>query len=177
MNEFTTVFEISSGSNGIRAQALLRFVIGVVTLVIGLIGLVRSKKSPSQERRRWKGPAFLIFWAGVWLLVHFPYFVDATARMSRLIEASRTGQCKSVDGVVHVTHEQPENGHASGDKITVGNQNFLVDFYKVTPGYRQTISHGGALREGVHARLHYLDGVILKVEVREPTHASKSDSF
>jgi hypothetical protein len=35
----------------------------------------------------------------------------------------------------------------------------------VTPGYKQTISHGGALREGVFARLHHYDGVILKGEV------------
>jgi hypothetical protein len=36
----------------------------------------------------------------------------------------------------------------------------------VTPGYQQTIAHGGALREGVYARLHHYDGVIIKVEVR-----------
>jgi hypothetical protein len=61
---------------------------------------------------------------------------------------------------------QPVHGHASGDKIIVGDRQFEIDYFRVTPGYQQTIAHGGALRERVYARLHHYDGVIIKVEVR-----------
>jgi len=40
-----------------------------------------------------------------------------------------------------------------------------VNYFLVTPGYKQTISHGGMLREGVFARLHHYDGIILKLEI------------
>jgi hypothetical protein len=79
------------------------------------------------------------------------------------------GERRVTEGVIHVTHQQPAHGHSSGDKISVGGRAFEVNYYLATPGYKQTIAHGGALREGVYARLHYEGGVILKVEVKQPS--------
>jgi hypothetical protein len=51
----------------------------------------------------------------------------------------------------------------------VGDRQFEINYLLATPGYRQTIAHDGALREGVYARLHHYGGVIIKVEVRPDT--------
>lgn len=45
MNELTTVFEIASGSNGIRTDALLRLAFGVAVLIGGVFGLFRAGRS------------------------------------------------------------------------------------------------------------------------------------
>jgi hypothetical protein len=81
------------------------------------------------------------------------------------LDIYHNGQSQVVEGIVHISHEQPAHGHSSGDKITVGDQTFEVNYFLATPGYKQTISHGGVLREGVYVRLHHYDGIILKLKL------------
>src|SRR5438477_78309 len=71
-----------------------------------------------------------------------------------------------IEGVISVKHEQPASGHTKGDVITIEGKEFEVNQFLVTPGYKTTISHGGALKQGVYARLHYHDGIILKAEIK-----------
>jgi hypothetical protein len=166
MNQLTTVFEITSGTNGIRADALFRMAIGVVFLIAGIRGLIR-KRTEGRFPKQLVGSAFMIGWAVLWIVMHIPLWRIGTTNITHLLDTYRNGKSQIAEGIVHVLHEQPAHGHSSGDKITVGGQTFEVNYFLVTPGYKQTISHGGALREGVFARLHYYDGVILKVEIRK----------
>ena len=165
MNELTTVFEIASGSNGIRADALLRVSIGVAVLIGGVFGLWRASQTEERSVKKLVGPAFMTAWSVVWLIAHIPLWRIGTTQTNRLLHIYHTGKSQVVEGIVHVSHEQPAQGHSSGDKITVGDQRFEVNYFLVTPGYQKTISHGGVLREGVFARLHHYDGIILKVEI------------
>jgi hypothetical protein len=165
MDQLTTVFEIASGSNGVRADALFRMGIGVVGVIAGVLGLFRATRSEERFRTKLVGPVFMMVWSVVWLIAHIPFWKVGVTQTNRLLDVYRNGQSQVVEGIVHVSHAQPANGHASGDKIAVGGQTFEVNYFRVTPGYKQTISHGGALREGVFARLHHHDGVILKVEI------------
>jgi hypothetical protein len=71
-----------------------------------------------------------------------------------------------VEGQVQVLHEQLVTGHTKGDVIAVNGKQFEVNYFYLTPAYRQTIAHGGALRAGVYARLYYYDGEVLRLEVR-----------
>jgi|ERR1043166_2743965 hypothetical protein len=160
MNGLTTVFEIAPGSNGVRADALFRLAIGLFALTGGVAGLFRAK-----GLKKVAAPAFMTVWSVVWLIAHIPLWRIGTTQTNRLLDVYRNGKSQVVEGVVHVAHEQPAHGHSSGDKITVGEQTFEVNYFLVTPGYKQTISHGGMLREGVFARLHHYDGIILKVEI------------
>lgn len=50
-------------------------------------------------------------------------------------------------------------------RIAIGEREFEIDYWRQTPGYNLTIAHGGVLRDGVHARLTYDRGVLLKVEL------------
>ena len=160
MNEFTTVFEITAGSNGIRADALLRFGIGAAAVIGGIVWL-RSQEGFIRK----VSPAFMIGSGVFWLAMHMPLWKIATFDIHDLLTVYRSGQCEITEGVIHVTHQQPAQGHSSGDKITIGEKEFEIDYFLVTPGYSQTIAHGGVLGEGVFARLHHHNGVILKVEV------------
>jgi hypothetical protein len=72
-----------------------------------------------------------------------------------------------VEGPVHVFSKQPEGGHARGDRILINGVRLGVDFFSSTPAYKQTIAHGGALREGVHARVWHCDGLILRADIRQ----------
>lgn len=166
MNNFTTVFEITSGTNGIRADVLFRLVVGIAILTVGIVGLVLRKRTQGRFPKRLWTPAFMIFWGVVWLLMHIPLWLIGTSDIDQLLELYQSGRSEIAEGIVHVTHKQPSGGHAAGDKITVGGQEFEINYFIVTPGYNKTISHGGALREGVYARLYYHNGVILKVEIK-----------
>ena len=150
-NELTTVFETTLRSDSALPENVLRLAIGAVVLWLGIRRFPERKLSS----------VFLVLFAVVWLAAHTFFLWTYVATYRHL----RSGQCEVTEGVVHVTHEQPYQGHSSGDRITVGGKSFVVDYFFVTPGYHQSIAHGGALKEGTFTRLHHRDGVILKVEV------------
>ena len=154
MNEFKTIFEYTVGS--IRADALSQSAI-VVACVIGAVFLfVSRKQTPFVERLGI--PLLLVAFGLGWFIMHMNLLSFAFSDLR--------SDCQVAEGVVHVSSKQPFHGHSGGDKITVGGQPFVVDYFFMTPGYKQTIERGGALREGVYARLRHVNGVILKVEVR-----------
>ena len=167
MNRLTTVFEITAGTNGIRPDLLLRLAIGVVFLIIGLVGLVFHKRTQERSSKKLYDPVFIFMtgWGVLWLSFHVSLWKTDTSDIDRLLDVYKNGGFEVIEGIVNVTHKQPAGGHTAGDRITIGDQEFEVDYYRSTPGYKQTISHGGALRDEVFARLCHYEGVILKVEV------------
>jgi hypothetical protein len=175
MKELTTIFEITSGSNGIRADALFRVAIGVVVLIAGIAGLLSRKQTQGQISKKPYVFKFMVGWAVLWLFFHVPLWRTGTTHINHLLEVYRNGKSQIAEGLVHVSYVQPATGHAGGDKISVGDQKFEVNYFLATPGYKQTISHGGGLREGIFARLHHYEGVILKVEIE--TKAAEHDKL
>jgi len=165
MNELHPVFDITVGSNGIGDNAWFRMAIGIGAAMAGMVWLVRAWRMQAGWRQMLNA-ASLIGFAAIWLIVSLPLWSLATSNTDRLLLIQLSGPSEVTEGTVHVVHMQPAHGHASGDRIIVGDRQFEIDYFRVTPGYRQTIAHGGALREGVYARLHHYDGVIIKVEVR-----------
>jgi hypothetical protein len=165
MNELYTVFDITVGSNGIGGDAWFRMAIGTGTAIAGMVWLVRVCRMQAGWRQMFNAVSLIGFGA-IWLIVTLPLWDLATSATDRLLLIQLSGQSEVTEGAVHVTHMQPLHGHAAGDKIIVGDTQFEINYFMLTPGYRQTIAHGGALREGVYARLHHYDGVIIKVEVR-----------
>ncbi len=174
MNQLTTAFEITSGTNGIREDLQFRLVVGVVVLIAGILGLILRKKAGGRFPKILGSSAFLTGWGILWLIVHISLWISETADIDHLLDLYHSGQSQIVEGVVHVSYEQ--KGHDAGDKIIVGDRRFEVNYYLFTPGYKQNIFHGGVLREGVFARLHYHEGVILKVEVGNKTTGRKDSA-
>jgi hypothetical protein len=168
MDSFTTIFEISGDVNGIRTESLVRIAIGVGALASGAIGLSRWLANKERSRKDRIGPIFLTAWGLLWLAFHVPVFISIESTKSALLARYHRNQFDVVEGVVEVKHEQPASGHAKGDVVVVGGREFEVNFFTVSPSYTTTISHGGALKPGVYARLSYVDGNLLKVEIRNP---------
>jgi hypothetical protein len=166
MNELHTVFDITMGSNGIGSDAWFRMAIGIGAALAGVIWLIRVRRRHAGWRQLFNA-VFLTGFGAVWLIVTLPLYTAATSNTDRLRLIQLSGQSEVSEGTVHVTHMQPAHGHSDGDKIIVGGRQFEINYFMVTPGYRQTIAHGGVLREGAYARLHHYNGVISKVEVRK----------
>ena len=161
VSDFVTVFEISRGSNGVFAGEVFRLLIGVAALIGGVIALVRNWKNKSVKS--WVGPMFVAAWALFWLYLHnFPYVFG---HINDLVKAYRYGQYEVVEGPVQLLHEQPATGHTKGDIITVNGKQFEVNYFYLTPAYRNTVAHDGVLASGVYARIYYHNGEILRVDV------------
>ena len=83
-----------------------------------------------------------------------------------VFRAFQTGQYAIVEGTVEDFHPMPYEGHDE-ECFTVGSQRFCYSDYIVTPGFRNAASHGGPIRSGIHVRVAYLGGNILRLETAE----------
>ena len=139
VSDFVTAFEIARGSNGVVDDEVFRFLIGIAALVGGVTALILNWKNKSVKS--WVGPVFATAWSLFWLYLHnFPY---SFGHINALVKAYRHGQYQVVEGQVHVLHEQPATGHTKGDIITVNGKQFEVNYFYLTPAYRNTLAHGG----------------------------------
>jgi hypothetical protein len=163
VSDVVTVFEISRGSNGVFAEEVFRLLVGMAALIGGVMALIYKWRN--NEAKSWFGSVFVTAWAVFWLYLHnFPYVFG---HINNLVRAYRDGQYEVVEGQVQVLHEQPATGHTKGDVITVNRKQFEVNYFYLTPAYRNTLAHGGVLNAGVYARIFYHNGEILRVDIRK----------
>jgi hypothetical protein len=163
VSDFVTVFEIARGSNGVLGDEVFRLFIGIAALIVGVSALICNWTNGGAKR--WLGPVFVTAWSLFWLYLHnFPYVFR---HINSLVRAYRGGQYQVVEGPVHVLHEQPVTGHTKGDIISVNGKQFEVNYFYLTPAYRNTLAHGGVLAPGVYARIYYYNGEILRVDIRK----------
>src|SRR5207302_8679476 len=164
MSEFDTVFEITRNSNGVFVGTVFRLLIGVVALIGALRVLVRNRRR-ERSRRDYIGPIFVLVWSLFWIYLHnFPHMFG---HIDRLMNAYQEKKYQIVEGPVQVLHQQAYTGHGKGDVISVGEQQFEVNYFYVTPAYHNTIAHKGVLSPRNYVRIYYYDGEILHVEIRE----------
>ena len=176
MPDFVTVFEIARDSNGVFAGEVSRLFVGVAALMGGVTALVFKWRN--HRAKGWFGPVFVIAWGILWLYLH--NFSYVFGHINSLVRAYRNGQYQVVEGPVQVLHEQPATGHTKGDIITVNGRQFEVNYFYLTPAYRNTLAHGGVLASGVYARIYYHNspwdlsrapggssGEILRVDIRK----------
>jgi hypothetical protein len=101
------------------------------------------------------------------LVVH-PRFPHSFWHIDELMEAYKKRHYQVVEGEVRVLHQQPVTGHSKGDVIVVNGAQFEVNYFLRTPAYRDTIAHGGVLKNSVYTRIYHQDGQILRVDIRQP---------
>jgi len=158
---YQTVFEVSHFSNGSLLKSIAFLCVGI----IAVIAVVRSWKSGKMSR-----PQLILFsciWAPFWFLFSGWWFYSNISSANKWTTALANNQCEVVEGTVEVLHQQPWSGHDAGDHIQIGGKDFTYSDYVEMLGYHRTISHGGQLKNGTLARLHYLGKVILKVEIKQ----------
>jgi len=171
-----TVFEITRNSNGVLGDEVFRLLIGAAALIGGVTALVFNSKN--KGLKSWIGPVFVTVWSVSWLYLHnFPHVFR---HINSLVEAYRNGKYQVVEGLVQVLHEQPATGHTNGDIISVNGKQFEVNYFYLTPAYRNTLAHAGVLNSGVYVRIYYYktpwdlsrvpggsSGEILRVDIRK----------
>jgi hypothetical protein len=137
--------------------------IGIGALIGGVTALVFKWKNDGLKSSI--AAVFAIVWSLLWLYLHnFPHVFG---HINSLVTAYRARQYQVGEGQVQVLHEQPVTGHTKGDIITVNGKEFEVNYFYITPAYRNTITHGGALRPSLYARLYYHNGEILRLDIRK----------
>jgi len=155
---YRTIFEASYLSNGTLLSSLSFVAIGVVAGALGW--------RLWRQNVRW--PAiFISFICCIWLIasVSFAYVNVRDARAYKA--ALREGRCEVVEGVVEVMYQQPEGGHAPGDRIRVGGRKFEYSYFTSRLAYNRTVAHGGVLVQGAKVRVHDLNGAIVKIELAQ----------
>ena len=156
---YTTIFEVSWRES--LLHPLLFFAIGVIAL------LVITRKNASNPSAGFQKGFLYFFWAPLWFGISLLWLFSAVHDGYQFTRALRSGQCAIVEGTVSVLHEQPRSGHAAGDRIRIADKEFVYSYFRENVGYHQTVSRGGALMNGVSARLYYVGGTILKVEIKK----------
>jgi hypothetical protein len=86
------------------------------------------------------------------------------------VSVYKSGKCQVTEGIVHVLHRQPSDGHTRGDIIRIDGQELEIDAFVHTQAYSQTISHGGVLNEGVYTKVYHHNGKILRIDIRDPNN-------
>jgi hypothetical protein len=170
MDEFTTVFVFSENISTVVHGNNGNITIGIIALIIGLAGLLLINILPIvftnkanqiknylylNKKRLMFGFSGAVAWATIWLGIFMSDNSNTNNAYSQLQEKYNSGEYQIAEGVVHVLHTQPEDGHDDGDIITIGDETFEINAYLYTLGYNTTISHGGVLTEGTYARVFY----------------------
>ena len=163
---FKTVFFFGTQDNYDEtlswAQGMLNT--GIWYAIVAVIVMVtlpfRLKRLPGP--RKISALLFVILWLFIWIggtAVAFRSGITESAEQEKefqnLMELYRNDQYRVAEGVVEVLHEQPYGGHDKGDIIRIGEDELKIDYYTSTFGYKKTISHCGALVDGVYARVYY----------------------
>ena len=139
---------------------------------IGLIGGPASIYT-SWKRRSWLFLVLAIVWTAIWNIAILPPSWAIYRDHEQSKAALRTGDCQVVEGAIEDFHPMPYTGH-SLERFKIQGVSFeYSDFDDSKAGFNRTLSHGGALRGGMHVRLHYRDGRILQIEVPASTNSSR----
>lgn len=167
-----TVFDFAANSDATFEIFKSAMLVSTVVLFIGLACLcvVIVKRIRKREKQRWvySNLAFYLTSIGLILfLISTPVAIIEHSQLKDFRNVIKNKRYHVVEGIVHVEHEQPESGHAKGDVITINDTKLEVDYFVMTRAYKETIAHGGVLKEGVYTRLYVYDGMILRVDVRE----------
>lgn len=91
----------------------------------------------------------------------FAETVASQKRHEALYRAYTEGRCQVAEGVVHLDHEQPIEGHDIGEFGSVGEESFVIGN---APAYATTVANGGVLREGKWVRVWVHLGSVVRID-------------
>ena len=169
MIEYITIFEIpSEWTDYFIVLSGLCAIVGLSLAAALFVYLFKNWKNWRKEKKLRKEIIFLflflLFWGSVWSFS--TYAISDNIRFGKeLIEAYYSDNYEIVEGIVEVLHQQPKSGHDSGDVVRINQRDIVFSYFRSTPAYRQTISHGGVLKDGVYAKIYLYKGDILRIDI------------
>lgn len=127
---------------------------------MALLGLFEVSNH-SGRRSAWRGWLLVVIgasWAvsfGSWELY----------QRHKLIKAFDTGAYATVEGNVENFDPMPATGHRN-ECFSVRSARFCYSDYVLSPGFHQSASHGGPIRQGLHVRVAYVGDDIVRLQVQ-----------
>jgi hypothetical protein len=143
-------------------------IIGLSLAAVFIIYALKNWKILQTNKEIKKEIIFLLFFFLIWGLIWSfgTYAVYNNIRFgNEIIEAYYSDNYEIIEGTAEVLHQQPKSGHDSGDLIRINQKEIEFSYFRSTPAYNQTVSHGGVLKDGVYVRIYLYKGNILRIDV------------
>jgi len=157
---FQTVFEINNSGDH---RLLLMPVAGMFATLIGSIILIIRRKRKMAFTKGIYLPWILVITGLFCVTLSFVLWNKA----NDLFDIYTKGRYEIIEGRVQVLRKQHFHGHSPGDLIKINDSQFVIDYFTIGPEYKKTISRGGALRDGVFARIYHYKGDILRIDLKK----------
>lgn len=135
--------------------------IGLVIFAIGIVFIKFVSRWPSQKNAKIIGWVMVVFGTIFAILV----YNSVRSMWAEWRGAYDRGSYFIVEGVVQDFKPMPYEGHQD-ECFRVKSQQFCYSDYISQPGFHQSASHGGPIREGLPVRIAYYEGQILRLDVR-----------
>lgn len=165
MNDFVTVFIVPKD---IEVSVLVGAIMSLVFVVICIVEVILRKKGRKGifPCPTWTlPPTFGIVIGSIILFGASTIFIRSIIQSNRLVSAYKRGEYEVAKGIVHVLHKQPAGGHDKGDIFRIGDDEFVINYFRFTPGYNLTIANGGVLKDGVYAKVYHQKGTIMRIDI------------
>jgi len=153
--QYVTVYEIAQ-----RTPDWPFACIGLVPLIAGAV-IIWGKRRFKWTKPHWLFAAFCCVFGIIWVGGVGSSILSADWQA---FTAYQKGEYRTVEGVVSDFHPMPYQGHQD-ECFSVQDQRFCYSDYEIGPGFHNAASHGGPIRAGLHVRIAYREGRILRLDV------------
>jgi hypothetical protein len=156
---YTVVFDISQvGYKAFFIPAFGLLFVGIGILLFAVPNAIPFRGPPAFEK------PFKYFFLGFSILWTLSAFASIYSGYHAATSARADNRAQVVEGLVHDFRPMPYQGHVD-EQFCVSDACFAYSDYGVTPGFNNTASHGGPIREGLPVRVTYVGNTILRLEV------------
>jgi hypothetical protein len=159
--EYRVVFDVATAGYKAWNVALVGFVF--VLVAIGVVAS-RHKLGGWWATHPTASKVFAFCFLGFSALWTSVSFVRTYSDYRALLNAEQTNALHVVEGVVSTFDPMPASGHTM-ERFCVAAECFTYSDFVVTPGFNNSASHGGPIRNGLAVRVSHLGNTIAKLEV------------
>ena len=152
---FDTVFDVTQQGAGDAKWLLIA--LPVVAAAVVLTALNKRIKSIIPAVIAWILCASVLLWS---VATGFNLIVAS----GRLKAELKKNHCEVTEGLITDIEPMPYEGHQY-EKIHLAGKLFYYSDYIKSPGFHQSISHGGPLRVGQYVRIHHVGNDIARIEI------------
>jgi hypothetical protein len=139
---------------------MLAIAVFLAFVVVGALCAAFVKVAFGKEGNRWYSmvlAAIVVYVIGAFVPLLRSYIENIN-----LVSSKRFSY---VEGAVTNFVPMPYNGHAD-ESFTVNGVSFSYTDYSFVPGFHNTASHGGPIREGLYVHIWHIGNEITKLEIR-----------
>ncbi len=166
---YATVYQISAQQSSSLLADVVTFVptiFGIAALLLGVV-IVAGKIRSGWRQPHWFIPIFLGVFGVLSLCVLAPRSLH---QEPDALQAYQKGDYQTVEGPVTNFDPMPYEGHRP-ECFSVQGKRFCYSDYVISPGFRNTVSHGGPIRPGLRVRIAYRNAgqhtAILRLDIAE----------